>query len=266
MNYINLILFLSFFSNILTTKSNPSEISSGSNEIDINDDDEEPIEVVQHMLANFLFEMFEVTYNTEYNNGETPEKAINYKFEEIQEDEDWKIKVKMSGAFHNNEKNSDIPLELTLLQFNVASDQDEIDSSQENEFIQLSTVEVNNVDQAYKVYLSCQDNLDVIEKIADVNEGLQVQMDKYIFDTIDKNITTLEDGTTRMSLNVYMLKIDEMGMSESSSVRQDYNYDEESETSEMDIMDQDINPTVALSNVLHKQFDEKLKAVNKLLV
>lgn len=260
MNYIKLIFILSFFSGVLsvnTPKKIDTEQKSPNNEqVSNSSEDEETEDINEHVMTSYLFEMFELTYNAEFNNGETPEKTQNIEFLKIGDEEDWKIKVRMRGSFKNIQDNSEFPVFLELLQYNIASPDDVIDEAHEDEFIELSTVELSNVQNAYRIRLSCEDHLGALEKIAEINDGLQIEINNIRFDTIQATVITQEDQTNVMFMNIYMLKTDDA--SEVSFVEQELDFDDESESS-TNIMDQDIDPKVALESAIHQKFSSKLQ-------
>ena len=268
MNYIQILFILSFFSGILSTNSNPNndlemiDTEDKGNVSITSDNDEE--EINELVIASYLFQMFDLTYNAEFNDGESPDKSQDFKFLKIEDDEDWKVKAKMTGFFKNIHENLEFPVNLNLLEFYIAGPDSDIPSSKENEYIELSTVEISNVEHAYRVILTAQDQQGAFEKIAQINDGLQIDLNHTRFDTIQAVVNTHEDQTTVLSMNIYVLKKEDE--SEVSFIDQEIEFDNESNESEAshDIMVEAIDPKKALENAIHQNFSNKLQEAKQI--
>jgi len=258
MNYTTLILLLSLSTFTFCAKSNKSddEASPLNDQSEINDEEDGKEDLI---LASFLYEKFKFSFDVN-NNPEylkqTGDKPLTFAFEEIGEEDDWKVVAKLNGNFlYSNGTN--LPVHLDLLKFAAIGPDDAVEEDHKNDVIQLSTVEINSVKSPYRVFLTCNDCEEVLEAIGEANDGLHITEEIMTYDTIGASVNQNEDDSFTLSM-VILLNNDYEGSEITSMI----NDDEEEVQSMSSEVDMDIDNSLQV--FLKDKFAQNLKIAEKM--
>lgn len=207
------------------------------------------------ILASFLYEKFKYTFdlahNPEYLQDEG-EKDLDFEFENIEDDEDWKLVVKIKGNFvYSN--GTELEMKMNLMKYEMIGPNDAITEDNRDKVIQLSTVELSSVKSPYRVFLTCTDCQDVLTEIGEANNGLYVTEDVVTYDTISADVHDNGDGTFTMSMIV--LLYNNMEYSEITSM---YN-DEMDEMEQSNSSEKDIDLDVTIKEFIGSKFNQNLQ-------
>jgi hypothetical protein len=260
MNYITLIILLSLSTYTFCSKSHPSEDNQSEYSDHADEDEEDGKENL--LLASYVYEKLKFTFDTDNNPDyitSTEEKPLTFAFEEITEEDDWKVVAKLTGHFvYGN--GTDLPVHLSLLKYAAVEDSDTVDEEHVNDVIVLSTTEIRSVKSPYRMFLTCNACEEVLETIGDANDGLHITEEGCSYDSIGKQVTDNGDGS--FTLSMIILLNNDLEYSEITSMyNDDDEIDQEMQSNSSEI-DMDIDNSLQV--FLKDKFAQKIEEADKM--
>ena len=169
--------------------------------------------------------------------------------------------AKLNGIFTYT-NGDQLPVTLSLLKYGIIGPDDSFNVDNQNDVIQLSTVELSSVKQPFKVIISCENCEDILNSIGEANDGLHITEEIMSYDTLVANVTNTEENS--FSLEMIVLLNNEMDYSEFTSMISDNNEIDEEISSKSNLSDIDNDININLQQIISSKFSKNIQAAQKI--